>query len=240
METDRDRRAMPLGHKDREMHEAGAQDHGELMNYEQNNSRTMSDDNLKMFQVVEMTIFKVGEVTMFCRRFIYSLINFEDEMEQRKQYEHLFFLGHTQVLLGQSDSRRPTLAFEGDDSRSRLRPGDDQGKKDTQKERKNKLRKTHYRIGEASNPGPETPINASKQTKLGNCFHHIHTQKDDKDMWCKEKGYSIENIAGDGNCLYTCLGKVGNYQEKRSERLFAIMQKEYGARSCTMTQMDLS
>ncbi len=26
-------------------------------------------------------------------------------------------------------------------------------------------------------------------------------------MWCKENGFSIENIAGDGNCLYTCLGK---------------------------------
>eukprot|EP00972_Heterocapsa_arctica_P055752 8224323-Heterocapsa_arctica.AAC.1 len=26
-------------------------------------------------------------------------------------------------------------------------------------------------------------------------------------MWCKEKGYSIENIAGDGNCLFACLGK---------------------------------
>eukprot|EP00972_Heterocapsa_arctica_P034625 5097887-Heterocapsa_arctica.AAC.1 len=25
-------------------------------------------------------------------------------------------------------------------------------------------------------------------------------------MWCKEKGYIIENIAGDGNCIYACLG----------------------------------
>eukprot|EP00972_Heterocapsa_arctica_P107950 15899385-Heterocapsa_arctica.AAC.1 len=24
-------------------------------------------------------------------------------------------------------------------------------------------------------------------------------------MWCKEKDYTIENIAGDGNCLYACL-----------------------------------
>eukprot|EP00972_Heterocapsa_arctica_P100431 14810506-Heterocapsa_arctica.AAC.1 len=26
-------------------------------------------------------------------------------------------------------------------------------------------------------------------------------------MWCKEKGYTVENIAGDGNCLYACLGR---------------------------------
>eukprot|EP00972_Heterocapsa_arctica_P092334 13616559-Heterocapsa_arctica.AAC.1 len=26
-------------------------------------------------------------------------------------------------------------------------------------------------------------------------------------MWCKEKGYTIENIAGDGNYLYACLGR---------------------------------
>eukprot|EP00972_Heterocapsa_arctica_P050470 7421459-Heterocapsa_arctica.AAC.1 len=26
-------------------------------------------------------------------------------------------------------------------------------------------------------------------------------------MWCKEKGYKIENVAGDGNCLYASLGR---------------------------------
>eukprot|EP00972_Heterocapsa_arctica_P030585 4502146-Heterocapsa_arctica.AAC.1 len=26
-------------------------------------------------------------------------------------------------------------------------------------------------------------------------------------MWRKEKGYTIENIAGDGNCLCACLGR---------------------------------
>ena len=49
--------------------------------------------------------------------------------------------------------------------------------------------------------------NLGKQTKIGDYYNHTHTQKDDKDMWCKEKGYSIENIAGDGNCLFACLGK---------------------------------
>eukprot|EP00972_Heterocapsa_arctica_P041884 6177500-Heterocapsa_arctica.AAC.1 len=29
-------------------------------------------------------------------------------------------------------------------------------------------------------------------------------------MWCKEKGYEIENIAGDGNCLYASLGRSRN------------------------------
>jgi len=32
-------------------------------------------------------------------------------------------------------------------------------------------------------------------------------EKDEKEIWCNEKGFSIENIAGDGNCLYTCLGR---------------------------------
>eukprot|EP00972_Heterocapsa_arctica_P084756 12483622-Heterocapsa_arctica.AAC.1 len=26
-------------------------------------------------------------------------------------------------------------------------------------------------------------------------------------MWCKEKGFTIENIAGDCNCLYASLGR---------------------------------
>eukprot|EP00972_Heterocapsa_arctica_P096674 14261932-Heterocapsa_arctica.AAC.1 len=30
------------------------------------------------------------------------------------------------------------------------------------------------------------------------------------EMWCKEKGYNIENIAGDGNCLYASLGRSRN------------------------------
>eukprot|EP00972_Heterocapsa_arctica_P091349 13478541-Heterocapsa_arctica.AAC.1 len=33
-------------------------------------------------------------------------------------------------------------------------------------------------------------------------------------MWCKEKGYKIESIAGDVNCLYASLGRsrklIGN------------------------------
>eukprot|EP00972_Heterocapsa_arctica_P039023 5746975-Heterocapsa_arctica.AAC.1 len=64
-----------------------------------------------------------------------------------------------------------------------------------------------YNIGEASNPGPSHKGCLSKQRKLGDFFHQHRAKKDDKDMWCKEKGYTIENLAGDGNCLYACLGR---------------------------------
>eukprot|EP00972_Heterocapsa_arctica_P061082 9006025-Heterocapsa_arctica.AAC.1 len=90
---------------------------------------------------------------------------------------------------------------------NRLRRGwANQAKKSTQKEvRKNKIGTMIYSIGEASNPGPE--LYNGKQSKLGDDFHHRRTKKDDKDMWCKEKGFSIGNVAGDGNCLYACLGR---------------------------------
>eukprot|EP00972_Heterocapsa_arctica_P093427 13779747-Heterocapsa_arctica.AAC.1 len=35
----------------------------------------------------------------------------------------------------------------------------------------------------------------------------MHTPKDDKAEWCEEKGFEINRIKGDGNCLYTCLGE---------------------------------
>eukprot|EP00972_Heterocapsa_arctica_P058509 8631659-Heterocapsa_arctica.AAC.1 len=60
----------------------------------------------------------------------------------------------------------------------------------------------HYIIGEAANPGPSGKDSHSKQRKLCYFFHQQHKKKDAKDMWCKEKGYNIENIAGYGNCLY--------------------------------------
>eukprot|EP00972_Heterocapsa_arctica_P070183 10367642-Heterocapsa_arctica.AAC.1 len=43
--------------------------------------------------------------------------------------------------------------------------------------------------------------------KLGEYFHQKHIMTDDKAERCKDKGYSIDNIAGDGNCLYTSLGR---------------------------------
>eukprot|EP00972_Heterocapsa_arctica_P042336 6239484-Heterocapsa_arctica.AAC.1 len=38
------------------------------------------------------------------------------------------------------------------------------------------------------------------------CKHHV--LKDSKAEWCKNLGLNIEHIKGDGNCLYTCLGKA--------------------------------
>eukprot|EP00972_Heterocapsa_arctica_P072528 10709727-Heterocapsa_arctica.AAC.1 len=74
-----------------------------------------------------------------------------------------------------------------------------------------KYRQTHYRIGEAANPGPSGKDSHSKQRKLEDLFHQKHTRKkNDKDMWYKEKGIKIENIAGDGNCLYASLGRRRN------------------------------
>eukprot|EP00972_Heterocapsa_arctica_P044183 6522426-Heterocapsa_arctica.AAC.1 len=35
----------------------------------------------------------------------------------------------------------------------------------------------------------------------------MHSPKDDKAEWRSEKGVNIKSIRGDGNCLYTCLGK---------------------------------
>eukprot|EP00972_Heterocapsa_arctica_P056652 8362182-Heterocapsa_arctica.AAC.1 len=48
-------------------------------------------------------------------------------------------------------------------------------------------------------------------------------------MWCKEKGYTIENIAGEGNCLYACLGRsrkltgdrVGQIIHDNADRLWS-------------------
>eukprot|EP00972_Heterocapsa_arctica_P107719 15865414-Heterocapsa_arctica.AAC.1 len=50
------------------------------------------------------------------------------------------------------------------------------------------------RIGEASNPGPSNKGCHSKQRRLGDFFQQHHTKKDDKDMWCEEKGYTIETL----------------------------------------------
>eukprot|EP00972_Heterocapsa_arctica_P096496 14236665-Heterocapsa_arctica.AAC.1 len=38
-------------------------------------------------------------------------------------------------------------------------------------------------------------------------------------MWCKGKGYTIENIAGDGNCLYAYLGRSRNIDGDKVRKL---------------------
>eukprot|EP00972_Heterocapsa_arctica_P069020 10199161-Heterocapsa_arctica.AAC.1 len=63
------------------------------------------------------------------------------------------------------------------------------------------------RIGEASNPGPGQQNRQPKQRKLGYFFVRSQSQIDYKSEWRKAKGFKIHNVKGDGNCLYTCLGK---------------------------------
>eukprot|EP00972_Heterocapsa_arctica_P039788 5862935-Heterocapsa_arctica.AAC.1 len=72
----------------------------------------------------------------------------------------------------------------------------------------NKKRKIYsLRIGEAENPGPQQQNKQARQRKLGDFFVKNQRHIDSKSEWCKAKGYTIHNIKGDGNCLYTCLGK---------------------------------
>eukprot|EP00972_Heterocapsa_arctica_P112171 16430335-Heterocapsa_arctica.AAC.1 len=103
-----------------------------------------------------------------------------------------------------------------------------------------KFKHTLYRIGEASNPGPSHTGCHSKQRKLVDLFHQHHTKKDGKDMWRKEEGYTIENIAGDGNCLYACLGRSRNSPEIESDKLYRTMQIDYGTLTCNMMWMKLN
>eukprot|EP00972_Heterocapsa_arctica_P037190 5477001-Heterocapsa_arctica.AAC.1 len=76
-----------------------------------------------------------------------------------------------------------------------------------------------YLHREASNPGPSHKGCHSKQKRLGDFFHQHHIKKDDKDMWCKEKGYTIENIAGDENGLYACLGRSRKFTGDRVRQI---------------------
>eukprot|EP00972_Heterocapsa_arctica_P075548 11143174-Heterocapsa_arctica.AAC.1 len=43
--------------------------------------------------------------------------------------------------------------------------------------------------------------------KIYDFLYKTNTHHDYKAEWCKALGLNIENINGDGNCLYTCLGK---------------------------------
>eukprot|EP00972_Heterocapsa_arctica_P043016 6343331-Heterocapsa_arctica.AAC.1 len=63
------------------------------------------------------------------------------------------------------------------------------------------------RIGEAANPGPGLHDKRHKQCKLYDFFIRSQDQIDSKSEWCKALGFKVHNIKGDGNCLYTCLGK---------------------------------
>eukprot|EP00972_Heterocapsa_arctica_P031681 4666324-Heterocapsa_arctica.AAC.1 len=63
------------------------------------------------------------------------------------------------------------------------------------------------RIGEAGNPGPGEDKQQFTHMKMVDFFGGMHILKDERAEWCREKGLSIQRIRGDGNSIYTCLGK---------------------------------
>ncbi len=59
------------------------------------------------------------------------------------------------------------------------------GRKVRKKKHRHYTMNINYRIGEASNPGPDF---TKKQTKISDFIHYKHVEKDDKGIWCEEKG----------------------------------------------------
>eukprot|EP00972_Heterocapsa_arctica_P055061 8120863-Heterocapsa_arctica.AAC.1 len=47
----------------------------------------------------------------------------------------------------------------------------------------------------------------------------MHNLKDERAEWCREKGFVIQRVRGDGNCLYTCLGKSINLEGDQTRHL---------------------
>eukprot|EP00972_Heterocapsa_arctica_P091053 13434857-Heterocapsa_arctica.AAC.1 len=78
---------------------------------------------------------------------------------------------------------------------------------DTYRECRHRRQIESCRIGDAANPGPGLENKQQQQLKLGDFFCNNHIQMDSKAEWCKALGLRI-NIKGDGNCLYTSLGKA--------------------------------
>eukprot|EP00972_Heterocapsa_arctica_P002565 375623-Heterocapsa_arctica.AAC.1 len=78
--------------------------------------------------------------------------------QHQRSLEHFSSLGYLQVLSGQNSSRLSNFVNNEKHSRNGLRRDEaDRERKNMQKEgRNNKVGKTLYRIGEASNPGPDS------------------------------------------------------------------------------------
>eukprot|EP00972_Heterocapsa_arctica_P081716 12044422-Heterocapsa_arctica.AAC.1 len=78
--------------------------------------------------------------------------------QHQHSLEHFSSLEYLQVLSGQNCSRLPNLVNSEKHSRDRLRRDQaNRERNNMQKEgRTNKLGKTLYMIGEASNPGPDS------------------------------------------------------------------------------------
>lgn len=67
------------------------------------------------------------------------------------------------------------------------------------------------RVGEAKNPGPGVGNSQVRQAKLADYGIGVHV--DARADWCRARGFEIERVRGDGNCLYTALGRsVGRDQ----------------------------
>eukprot|EP00972_Heterocapsa_arctica_P056628 8358812-Heterocapsa_arctica.AAC.1 len=79
---------------------------------------------------------------------------------------------------------------------------------DTNRERRHRRKIKSCRIGEASHPGPGLNNKQQKHFKLGDFFCRNNIKMDSKSEWCKALGFKVENIRGDGNCLYSSLGKA--------------------------------
>ena len=61
------------------------------------------------------------------------------------------------------------------------------------------------RIGEAKNPGPGAGNSQVRQAKLADYGIGVHV--DARADWCRARGFEVDRVRGDGNCLYTALGR---------------------------------
>eukprot|EP00972_Heterocapsa_arctica_P050188 7381481-Heterocapsa_arctica.AAC.1 len=73
----------------------------------------------------------------------------------------------------------------------------------------------------------EMKTNSSRKQKLVDFFHQMHSPKDDKAERCRERGYTFESIRGDGNCLYTSLGKSRKFSGNQVRQIIHSRAAEY-------------
>ena len=84
------------------------------------------------------------------------------------------------------------------------------------------------RVGEAKNPGPGAGNSQVRQSKLADYGIGVHV--DARADGCRARGFEIERCRGDGNCLYTALGKsIGRGQsEVRADLVSYATKNWYG------------
>ena len=215
--------------QDRELHKGGGQDEQDLdaasgsmrRIYDTRTAYDENDDEVIQDQPGGIGA-RHGEAVCITN---FKPINFQDVANQLLG---LLYLEALQVYTRQITSR--SLRIKSDPRDSELMQFAPGGKRVLEKEFSHHIRGLHYRIGEASNPGPKEH---QKQKKISDYINYNQAEKDAKSIWCEEKGYRIENIAGDGNCLYTCLGKskridgnrVRQIMRDNADRLWAEVMK---------------